>query len=174
MNATVIRPPLVSTGGPAVGKSSTAVELAKMRARAAVIDVDDIRQLVVSGAAAPWQGTEGRRQQLLGVENASALARNFVKAQVDVVIADVLTPETAPRYRRLLPGCLIVHLVVDLAEAQRRAATRKVHLTPEEFAELHHNDRSMPPPADWVLHVDELDLTAQVQLIDGVWRSSPS
>jgi predicted kinase len=65
---------LVLTGGPAAGKSTTARRLAQTRPRAALIDVDDIRQLIVSGAAAPWEGDEGRRQQHLGVENACGLA----------------------------------------------------------------------------------------------------
>jgi hypothetical protein len=52
-------PPLVLTGGPAVGKSTTANLFARRRPRAAVVDVDDVRQLVVSGAAAPWDGAEG-------------------------------------------------------------------------------------------------------------------
>lgn len=118
MNATVMRRPLLLTGGPAVGKSSTALALARLRSRVAVIDVDDVRQLVVSGAAAPWQGEEGRRQQRPGVQNACALASHFVKAGIEVVIADVLTPVTARLYRQLLPGCLIFHLVVEVAEAQ--------------------------------------------------------
>jgi len=63
---------LLLTGGPAVGKSSTAGLLARSRPRAAVIDVDDVRQLVVSGGAAPWEGEEGRRQQHLGVETPAA------------------------------------------------------------------------------------------------------
>ncbi len=57
-----MRPILVLTGGPAVGKSTTASLVARQCARAAVIDVDDVRQFVVSGAAAPWDGAEGLAQ----------------------------------------------------------------------------------------------------------------
>ncbi|MEH0845970.1 hypothetical protein V6U81_26685 [Micromonospora sp. CPCC 205711] len=42
---------LVLTGGPAVDKSTTGRLLARRCARAALIDVDDIRQLVVARAA---------------------------------------------------------------------------------------------------------------------------
>jgi hypothetical protein len=62
-----MRVPLVLTGGPAVGKSATARLVALSRPLAAVIDVDEIRQLVISGHAAPWEGQEGRRQHRLGV-----------------------------------------------------------------------------------------------------------
>jgi dephospho-CoA kinase len=54
-----VRPPLVLTGPPAEGKSSAARSLAAARARCAVIEVDDLRQLVRSGAAAPWEGDAG-------------------------------------------------------------------------------------------------------------------
>lgn len=83
--------PLVLTGGPAVGKSTTAQRLGHEQSRAAVIDVDDSRQLVVAGAAVPWNGEEGAAQHRLGVLNACALATRF-----DVLIADVLTPLTTP------------------------------------------------------------------------------
>jgi len=79
--------------------------------------VDDVRQLVVSGGEPPWRGEEGRAQQELGVLNACCMARPFVDAGVDVVIADVLTPHTAPLYRRELPHCLLVHPSVPFEEA---------------------------------------------------------
>ncbi|MEP6981315.1 MAG: hypothetical protein ABJA16_11185 [Nakamurella sp.] len=162
------------TGGPAVGKSSTALGLASLRTRAAVIDVDDVRHLVVSGGVAPWKGDEGRRQAQLGVQNACALARNFGTAEIDVVIADVLTPDSARLYRQLLPECLVVRLVVAFAEAQRRAATRKVFLTAQEFEQLHRADRSAPPLSDHVLDVDHLSVSAQVCAVADVWRRTES
>lgn len=42
-----------------MGKSTTTSLVARRCARAAVIDVDDVRQLAVSGAVAPWDGPEG-------------------------------------------------------------------------------------------------------------------
>lgn len=83
-------PPLLLTGPPAAGKSTTARDLGKMRERAAVIDVDDIRQVVISGHAAPWDGEEGRLQQRVGVENACDLAQRLHSVGIDVVIADVV------------------------------------------------------------------------------------
>lgn len=67
---------LVLTGGPAAGKSTTALALATTTPRTAFIDVDDVRQLVKNGGAAPWDGEEGASQQLLGVRNATWLARS--------------------------------------------------------------------------------------------------
>lgn len=165
-----MRPPLVLTGAPAVGKSTTARELAGRRPRAAVVDVDDVRQLVVAGHAAPWQGEEGLAQQRLGVENACGLAVRFAERGVEVLLADVLTSTTTPLYRALLPGCLVVRLSVTSAEARRRAALRPVLLTADEFASLHADDRDDPPPADHHLDVTDLDVAAQVCAVDRLWQ----
>jgi predicted kinase len=161
--------PLVLTGGPAVGKSVTARALAEGRPRCAFIDVDDVRQLVVSGAAAPWEGKEGREQQRLGVKNACTLARNFLAMGIEVVVADVLTPETCDLYRRELPGCLVVHMTVGLPEAMRRAASRKVWLTDDEFLMLHEADAANPPHADHRIQVDTLDVQSQTENVARLW-----
>ena len=165
------RPPLILTGGPAVGKSVTARALAEVRPRCAVIEVDDVRQLVVSGAAAPWEGKEGREQQRLGVTNACGLARNFLAMGIEVVVADVLTPETSDLYRRELPGCLIVHMTVGLSEAMRRAASRTVWLTDLEFRMLHDADAANPPDADHRVQVDTLDLQEQTEKVARLWAA---
>jgi predicted kinase len=163
------RPVLVLTGPPAVGKSTTARALAEARARCAVVDVDDVRRLVVSGGAAPWDGEEGRRQQHLGVRNACALAGRFVESGIEVVVADVLTPETLAVYRERLPGCLVVRLTVPLDEAWRRAATRAQWLTDEEFVALYEADAAAAPAADHVLDVRDLGLDAQAATVADLW-----
>ena len=163
------RPPLVLTGGPAAGKSTTGRALAQSSARAAFVDVDDVRQLVVSGGATVWEGPEGGRQWDLAARNACALAANFSAAGFDVVVADVLDRTTAAVYRQLLPGALIVHLVVSLPEARRRAATRTVWLTDDEFAWLHERDRREPPGADVRLDLDGLDVEGQLAAVRTLW-----
>lgn len=170
-NAFMPRPPLVLTGGPAVGKTATSRHLANERPRCAVVDVDDIRHLIVSGAAAPWRGVEGDRQRRLGVTNACALARNFLDAGFEVIIADVLTPATVELYRSGLPGCVVVHLVVTRDEAARRASTRPMWLTDAEFDALHEADASNPPDVDLRLVADDLDLAAQAAAVDARWSS---
>jgi hypothetical protein len=84
---------------------------------------DDVRQLVVSGAVAPWDRPEGLPQQRLGVENACGHARRFHERGFEVIVTDVLTPETLQLYRRHLPRCLIVRLHVLPPEARHRAGT---------------------------------------------------
>jgi predicted kinase len=169
-----MRPPLVLTGGPAVGKSSTARLLAQLRPRAAVIDVDDVRHMVVSGHAAPWEGEDGRHQQRLGVENACGLARNFVAQGIETVLADVITPDTMPLYRQWLPYAVVVRLQVTMDEARRRAMSRTQYLTGEEFETLHLEDARHPPPADHRLDVTDYDINEQVAAIAALWKHDPS
>lgn len=161
-------PPLLLTGGPAVGKTVTATSLAEAIPRTAHVDVDDIRQLVKNGGAAPWEGAEGRAQQLLGVHNAAALAGNFEAAGFTVVLTDVVTAVTLAAYRRLVPGVVVVRLSVSLEEAWRRARTRKVYLTDREFESL-HLDQSAPLAVDHQLDVTDLDRAEQSQRVRALW-----
>ncbi|MEU8661267.1 hypothetical protein [Actinoplanes philippinensis] len=162
--------PLVLTGGPAVGKTTTGRLLAESRARAAFIDVDDVRQLVVAGAEAPWRGPEGAVQAALAAENAGGMAKRFRTEGFDVVIVDVLTPATSAIYRRMLRTCLIVHLRADLDEARRRARTRRVWLTDDEFELLHRRDQEAPPEADAVIEVAGLTVEQQVAAVAALWQ----
>lgn len=169
-----LRPPLIVTGGPAAGKTTTGCILAESLPHAAFIDTDDIRQLIVRGAAAPWEGAAGEQQVDLAARNVAGLTRNFHDNGFDVVIADVLDSRTATTYRRLLPAVLMVHLVVSLDEAQRRAAKREVWLTDEEFAWLHRRDQTHPPAVDVRLDVEALDLPSQVAAVEDAWLSAAS
>ena len=161
--------PLLLTGPPAAGKSTTARVLVDSRSLAAMIDVDYIRQLVVAGHAAPWDGEAGLLQQRLGVENTCDLARRFASSGIDVVIADVLTPQTAVLYRARLPSVLIVQLRISVGEARRRAARRAVYLTDDEFELLHRQQPSDRRLYDAVVEVDGLDLAAQVEAVRDSW-----
>lgn len=157
------------TGGPAVGKSTSAAALAAAHLPTASIEVDDLRRLVFGGAA-PWDGTAGEEQQALGARNACALARNFLAEGIDVVVTDVLTPSTAEIYRTELPGALLVRLSVDLAEARRRASMRPLYITDDEFLWVHQRDQDDPPLVEAVLDVAGWDLGRQVAALDGLWR----
>lgn len=165
--------PLLLTGGPAVGKSVTARSLAETTPRTAYLDVDDLRQLVRTGAAAPWAGTEGAAQHLLGIRNAAALARNFGDAGFNVTLTDVVGPDTVTVYRDLLPGVVVVRLAVSFEEAERRARTRPVHLTDEEFVML-HRQQSDPLAVDHEIDVTRLDRSAQLRHVRALWTAAGS
>lgn len=163
--------PLILSGGPAVGKTTSGRRLAEASARAAFIDADDIRQLVVAGQETLWSGPAGTAQHVLAARNVAAMARNLGSAGFDVVIADVVTAEALAVYRSDLPGCLVVQLRIGLDGARRRAATRRVFLTDEEFALLHRL-MAEPPDVDLVLAVDGLDVDTQVRAIRDAWDAA--
>jgi hypothetical protein len=165
-----MRPPLLLTGGPGAGKSATALRLVEPLRRAAVIDVDDIRHLVIAGHAAPWDGNEGHLQQRIGVENACDLARRYLHWSINVVLSDVVNHETAALFRSLLPGILIVQLRLPLAEARRRATLRPVYLTEDEFDALHASQTNDLAP-DHVLDVGSLTLGEQSDAVARLWRT---
>ena len=163
--------PLLLTGGPAAGKTSTALRLVQELRRAAVIDVDDIRHLVVAGHAAPWAGYEGQLQQRIGVENACDLARRYLRWGIDVVMSDVLDADTARLYRSLVPDILIVQLRLPLTAARRRATHRPVYLTEDEFDALHASQSGDLAP-DCVLDVESLTLAEQSDAVAALWRTA--
>lgn len=166
----LLRRPLVLTGGPAAGKTTTGRTLAERLSRAAFVDVDDVRQLVVAGHE--WLGPEGDAQRALGVMNAAALAREFLRAGFDVAIADVVTPVTARVYRDELPTCLLVHLVIGVDEARHRTAGRHNWITDAEFAELHRLDAASPPVVDERLDVSGLSAAAQQEAVEDLWAAT--
>jgi len=135
------------------------------------MDADDLRQFVVAGAQPLWQGDEGAAQHRLGAQTTSLVAASFLRAGFDVVLADVVTPRTAADYRTGLPDCVIVHLVVPFAEARRRAATRHVWLTDDEFVLLHRLDTDDPPDVDHRVDVASMSFEQQVDAVDEIWRT---
>ena len=170
-----MRQPLLLTGPPAAGKSTTALALARSVPLAAMIDVDDIRHLVVAGHTAPWEGNEGRLQQQIGVENACDLARRFRAAGIEVVLADFVTTATAALYRRHLQDLQIIRFRLPLGEAYRRAQLRPIHLTEQEFEDLYGFDAASNFPVDHVIDVAKLDFEGQVDAVRRLWsRSSTS
>ena len=181
--------PLVLSGGPAVGKTTCGRALARERGRAAYIDADDVRQLVVAGEATLWSGPErvlrlalgaapeGEAQHALAAHSIAAMATNLLAAGFEVVVADFVTARTLAILRAELAGCFVVHLGISLSGARERAGTRRVLLTKDEF-ELLHRMAAAPLDADLLLEVDGLRFDAQLDAIRSAWlaasRSRPS
>ena len=88
---------LVLFGGPAgSGKSNLAAAWCSGRKRAAHIQLDEIRGLIVGGLADPKVPTDLQREQfLLAARACCLLAREFIRAGYDVAIDDVLYPGEA-------------------------------------------------------------------------------
>jgi gluconate kinase len=164
---------LLLTGPPAAGKTTIGRMSAAGVPRGAFVDGDDVRHLVVGGHAAPWEGVEGASQRRLGVANCCALAGNLAAAGFETVIADVLTEHTAAQYRELLPGVVILQFTVDLEEALRRARTRPVHLTDDEFRVLHTRQAEFAA-ADGRLDVTALSATRAAARTWEWWNGAAS
>jgi predicted kinase len=160
--------PLILSGGPAVGKTTRGRALAAAEQRAAYIDGDDIRQLVIAGDATLWSGSEGRAQHALAARNVGALARNLLASGFAVTASDGVTTETLPIYRAELKDCFIVHLAISLEAARERAATRPVYITDEEF-DLLHRMTTTPPAVDLVLDVTDMTKEEQIASLREAW-----
>ncbi len=161
-------PPLLLTGGPASGKTTTARLLASMTPHCAALDVDDLRQLIIGGHLAPWEGAEGRAQHLLGVRNAAALAANLRDQGFDVIISDVVDPDLLEHYRALIGGVIVIRLAVDGSAARARAASRPRYLSDDRFEALHEQQRR-PLGVDLEVAVSALSIEEQVQTVWDAW-----
>src|SRR5262245_40892720 len=90
---------LILTGPPASGKNSVARIVARGRNRCAIIDIDQVRWMLVQPHHAPWEGEEGKHQCRLGVQNSCMLAKSFAAEGCDVLLLDFVWDYTVGIYR---------------------------------------------------------------------------
>jgi guanylate kinase len=133
----------ILTGPVASGKNTVSKILAQKKERCAVIDVDMLRQMYVQPHKAPWDGEEGKSQQMLGVENACLLAKSFAKSNIDVVILDVITDETANVYKKNLGEVKIILLMPSYEETQKRFNERPPTISEQEFKMIYQWEESL-------------------------------
>lgn len=128
------------TGPAGAGKNTTAQQLVNLRKRLAVIDVDDVRHMIVQPHLAPWEGEAGWQQHRFGAENSCVLAKRFADQGYDVVLLNVVGTELAALYRTALQeySFKIVRLLprLDVAQA-RNDAREKGKMEPEIVARTH-------------------------------------
>jgi hypothetical protein len=126
---------LILTGPTASSKNTVGRFVATARERCAVVDCDVVRAMLVQPHRAPWQGDEGKAQQILGARLVSMLAERLALAGWEVIVLDVLTAETAALYRDLLQRFkpVIVQLMPTFDAVQRRSDRRGPLLTDAEF-----------------------------------------
>ena len=162
------------TGPPGAGKTTIGRRLAASRKRCAFIDTDDVRRLVVAGAAAPWEGEEGERQRMLGAANSAHLAASFVAAGFEVVVADVLTPDTAALWRTAMSGVVVVRLTASETSIREHWPDGHPFITEQERSRLHRSEAERPPTADVVIVVDGLSADAVASAVGRAWASATS
>jgi predicted kinase len=129
-------PHLTLIGGPAgAGKSTLAEAWCAARLRAAHIELDAMRNLIVSGLADPQvSGDLQGEQYKLSVNACCALVRVFLDGGYDVAVDDVLEPEAFERHWQPALGEMDVSLVIilpNLEETLRRAAARDKRVRPQ-------------------------------------------
>jgi chloramphenicol 3-O-phosphotransferase len=129
-------------GGPAgAGKSTLARAWCTTRSQAAHIELDEVRNLVVSGLADPQEhGERQAAQYRLSVQATCALARAFTNGEYDVAIDDVFEPQAFDHYWRPLLDELVWKLVVvlpSLDETLARSARREKRVSEEHTRTQH-------------------------------------
>lgn len=151
---------LILTGPTAAGKNTVGHRIARERERCAVVDFDAVRAMFVQPHRAPWQGEEGKAQQILGVRLVCALASGFADAGWEVLVLDVVSDQTAPLYRALLAGRQpqIVQMLPRFAEIKRRFDARGPVLTDEELTLVYDEQRRFK---DYDLRIDNTAQTPE-------------
>jgi chloramphenicol 3-O-phosphotransferase len=129
-------------GGPAgAGKSTLARAWCATRRQAAHIELDEIRNLIISGRADPQELSDLQTAQYqLSVEAACSLARAFAHGGCDVAIDDVFEPAAFERYwRPQLDGLpwKLVSVLPALEETLARSAPRAKQVREEHIRTQH-------------------------------------
>jgi predicted kinase len=152
-------------GGPAgAGKSTLARAWCAGRERAAHVELDAVRDLIVGGRADPQQpGALQSEQYTLSVAACLALARTFLEAGYDVAIDDALPPAAFERYWRPRVAGLdwrIVILLPSLQETLRRSRARAKRVLERHTIGQHRASQSWPA----ALRIDTTGLTVEESL----------
>lgn len=125
--------------------------------------------MVVAGEAAPWLAGEGARQTELAARHACLLMASFRDSGFSVVASDVLLGLAGAVYRACNVPPLIVHVTAPLTTTQARAATRTVHLSDDEFRDLHGSEQGSKY-ADVQIEASDLSLAELTARIADHWR----
>lgn len=159
---------VVLFGGPAgSGKSTLARAWCATRPRAAHIELDEVRHLIVSGLADPQEtGTLQAEQYELAVDASCRLAHAFFDGGYDVAVDDVFEPAAFDRYWRPrldgVPWKLVV-VLPSLDQTIGRAAGRTKRVREEHIRTQHERC------AEWeaAVRVDTtgLDLAQSLALV---------
>ncbi len=156
---------LVLFGGPAgAGKSTLADAWCASRRRSAHVQLDQVRELIVSGRADPRQPGKLQSQQYeISAAACCALSRSFVEAGYDVAVDDVLpAPAFEAHWRPSLEGIdwRAVIVLPSLDVKLRRAASREKRV-PEAIIRRQHKASLQWPER---MRIDTTGLTVEESL----------
>jgi predicted kinase len=158
-------------GGPAgAGKSTLARAWCGTRKRAVHVELDCVRDLIVTGRADPQEPSATQSEQYVtSVHATCALARTFAESGYDVVLDDVLEPEAfeaawRPQLRELDWSIVVVLPTLEETLARSRARSKRVQ---ERHTAAQHA-RSSGWPNDAVLDTTGLSVSQSVEALSAV------
>ncbi len=166
---------LLLFGGPAGGgKSTLAAAWCATRPRAVHIQLDRVRELIVSGRAEPQQGGALQSEQYeLSVAACCSLARVFVEAGYDVAVDDVLPPPAfEAHWRPALDGLSwrTVIVVPSLEETLQRSHARGKRVLEEIIRRQH--EASLEWPEGQRIDTTGLTVEASMALVQEALRQA--
>jgi predicted kinase len=154
------------TGGPGSGKSTIARLVAKRFPRCFVINVDELREMMVSGRSPPERGWSDEALQEFRRARAAAInmARLYASQGIEVIIDDVCVPaEFVDHYAPLFadPGARRILLHPSAATMIQRMERRrnpwdellitKVPDLQEQLARMPKEGWAVIDPSDWTI-----------------------
>ncbi len=151
---------IVLFGGAAgVGKTTLARLWCQSRLRAVHIQLDEVRNLIVSGLADPQlQTVEQGAQYFHSLAACAALARSFAGQGYDVALDDVFEPEPTrqlwlPQLRGLDIRLVVLHPPLEIALS--RMTSREKQVSEHNIRAQHASMNTWPPSR----RIDSLKLT---------------
>jgi predicted kinase len=160
---------VVLFGGPAgAGKSTLARAWCATRTKAAHVELDEIRSLIVTGLVDPQVAGDLQSEQYeVAVAATCSLARSFVGAGYDVAVDDVLEPKL---FERLWHAHLheldwqVVIVLPSLEETLVRSSARPKRVLEELSREQHR--RLQMWPQDVRVDTTGLSIPASLKLVE--------
>lgn len=149
------------------GKTTISKSLAKKLKKSFYIEVDKIRELVVSGYASPFKWNDETSQQYkLATLNTIALAQNAAKYGYDVIIDDAVFIEQEKLYLKMLPNAKRFWICPKLEIIEKRNKERIKKIPFELVSSLYSHLSYRENNDDWIkIDTSNLSLSQSVQAI---------
>lgn len=149
------------------GKSAISKELAKKLKKSFYIEVDKIRELVISGYSSPFKwDKETSRQFELATLNTIALAKNAERYGFEVIIDDVVFMEQEKLYLQMLPEAKRIWICPNLETIQKRNIEREKNIPSNLVSKLYSHLSYREEDRNWIrLDTSNLSVSESIEAI---------